>query len=113
VGPAKAVGVNSAWVLVGGCTVVTAAIKGAGPFALGGRPLPGWLLAIIGLLAPALLAALVATNALADGRHLKVGAVSAGVLAAGLVRWRRGSVAWCVVSAAAVTALVRALGWAT
>jgi branched-subunit amino acid transport protein len=104
---------SSAWVLVGGCTAVTAVIKGAGPFALGGRPLPGWLSAIVGLLAPALLAALVATHALADGRHLKVGAVSAGVLVAGVVMWRTGSVAGCVVSAALITAGLRALGWAS
>lgn len=104
---------SSAWILVAGCTGVTVAIKGLGPFALGGRALPGWLAAIVALLAPALLAALVATHALADGRHLKVGAVTVGILAAGAVMWRTGSVAWCVVAAAAVTALLRALGWAT
>jgi branched-subunit amino acid transport protein len=104
---------SSAWVLVAGCTAVTAAIKGVGPVALGGRPLPGWLAAIVALLAPALLAALVATHALADGRQLRIGAVTVGVLAAGVVMWRTGSVAWCVVAAAAVTALLRALGWAT
>jgi branched-subunit amino acid transport protein len=104
---------SSAWVLVGGCAAVTAAIKGVGPFALGGRPLPRWLSGVVGLLAPALLAALVATHALADGRHLKVGAVSAGVLIAGLVIWRTGSVAGCVVSAAVIAALLRAVGWAS
>jgi branched-subunit amino acid transport protein len=104
---------SSAWMLVGGCAAVTAAIKGVGPFALGGRPLPRWLSGVVGLLAPALLAALVATHALADGRHLKVGAVSAGVLVAGLVIWRTGSVAGCVVSAAVIAALLRAVGWAS
>jgi branched-subunit amino acid transport protein len=99
----------TAWTLVGGCAVVTAVIKGVGPFTLGGRPLPAWCGAIIALLAPALLAALVATHALANGRHLAVGANTVGVLAGGVVMWRTRSVAWCVVIAAAVTALLRAL----
>jgi branched-subunit amino acid transport protein len=89
--------------------VVTAVIKGAGPLALGGRRLPGWFSAIIALLAPALLAALVATHALANGRHLAAGANTVGVLTGGLVMWRTRSVAWCVIVAAAVTALLRAL----
>ena len=92
-----------------GCTVVTAAIKAAGPVALGGRPLPAAFAGVIALLAPALLAALVVTQALADGERLAVGAETAGVLAGGLVAWRTGSIVGCVVVAAAVTALLRAL----
>jgi branched-subunit amino acid transport protein len=99
----------AAWILVGGCALVTAVIKGIGPLALGGRTLPRWCNAVIALLAPALLAALVATHALANGRHLAAGANTAGVLVGGLVMWRTRSVAWCVVVAAAVTALLRAV----
>jgi len=102
--------VSSAWALVGGCAVVTAMIKGAGPLALGGRRLPAWFISIIAFLAPALLAALVATHALASGRHLAIGANTVGVLAGGVVMWRTRSVAWCVIAAAALTALLRALG---
>ena len=61
------------------------------------------------LLAPALLAALVATQALADGDQLKVGADTAGVAAGGLVAWRTGSIVACVLVAPAVTAALRAL----
>jgi hypothetical protein len=61
------------------------------------------------LLAPALFAALVVTQALADGQRLAVGADTVGVAAGGLVAWRTGSVIGCVVVAAAVTALLRAL----
>lgn len=101
---------SPAWTLVAGCAVVTAVIKAAGPVLLGGRPLPAWFARVVALLAPALLAALVATHTLASGKHLAVGAETAGVAVSGLVMWRTRSVPWCVFTAAAVTALLRAVG---
>jgi branched-subunit amino acid transport protein len=95
--------------LIAGCALVTAAIKAAGPVALGGRDLPEWSTRVIVLLAPALLAALVATAALADGDELALGAETGGVAAAGLVVWRTDSIVACVAVAAAVTAGLRAL----
>ena len=50
------------WLLMLGCAVVTFAIKAVGPVAFGGRDLPGWFAAVIALMAPALLAALVVTR---------------------------------------------------
>ena len=61
------------------------------------------------VLAPALFAALVVTQALADGRHLHVGAETVGVGAGVLVAWRTGSIVWCVIAAAVVTAVLRAV----
>ena len=90
-------------------TAITFAIKAAGPVALGGRELPSWFTRIVTLLAPALLAALVVTQALADGSKWAVDESTAGVALAGLVSWRGGSVVACVVVAAAVTAGLRAL----
>jgi branched-subunit amino acid transport protein len=95
--------------LIGGCALVTAAIKAVGPVALGGRELPERLTGVIALMAPALLAALVVTAALADADDWAVGADTAGVAAGGLVAWRTGSIIGCVVVAAAVTAAVRAI----
>ncbi|HVW18203.1 MAG TPA: AzlD domain-containing protein [Solirubrobacteraceae bacterium] len=100
---------SAAWGLVLGSAVITFAIKAAGPVALGGRRLPAWFASIVTLMAPALLAALVATHTLADGRRLAIGPQTAGVLVAGVVGWRTRSISWCVVTAAAVTALLRAL----
>jgi branched-subunit amino acid transport protein len=57
--------VSTTAALIGGCAVVTFAIKAAGPVALGGRELPRWFTGIVVLLAPALLTALVVTQALA------------------------------------------------
>ena len=95
--------------LIAGLAVITAAIKAAGPIVLGGRELPPRFLAVISLLAPALLAALVVTATLADGKELAVGEHTAGVAAGGLVAWRTGSIIGCVVVAAAVTAGLRAM----
>jgi branched-subunit amino acid transport protein len=98
------------WLVIAGCAVVTAIIKAAGPVALGARDLPPRVAEVIGLMAPALLAALVVTQALADGTRLHVGADTAGVALAGLVAWRRGSVLPAVGLAVVVTAGLRALG---
>jgi branched-subunit amino acid transport protein len=95
--------------VIAGCALVTYAIKGIGPLALGGRDLPLWFTSIVILLSPALFAALVVTQALADGEHLVIGADTVGVAAGGLVAWRFGSVIGCVVVAAGVTALLRAI----
>ena len=96
-------------IVIAGCCVITAAIKAVGPVALGGRELPTWFTSVVILLSPALLAALVATQAFAQGDHLALDADTAGVAAGGLVIWRTGSIIACVVLAAAVTAAVRAL----
>jgi branched chain amino acid efflux pump len=95
--------------VIAGCAVVTYVIKGIGPLALGGRDLPLWFTSVVMLLAPALFAALVVTQALADGEHIAVGANTVGVAAGGLVAWRFGSVIACVLVAAIVTAGLRAL----
>jgi hypothetical protein len=60
-------------------------------------------------MAPALLAALVAVSALADGERLTAGAETAGVAVAGIVLFRGGSVVLGVAVAAVVTAILRAL----
>lgn len=100
---------STAALTIAGCAVITAAIKAAGPVALGGRDLPTWFTSVVILLSPALLAALVATQAFAEGDRLALDADTAGVAAGGLAIWRTDSIVACVVAAAAVTALVRAL----
>ncbi|MEA2380153.1 MAG: hypothetical protein QOH72_124 [Solirubrobacteraceae bacterium] len=95
--------------LIAGCALVTYLMKGIGPLALGGRDLPVWFTSVVILMAPALFAALVATQALAHGDHLAVGANTVGVAAGGFVAWRFGSVIGCVLVAAGVTAVLRAI----
>ncbi len=93
-------------VLVGGATM---AIKAGGPVLLGGRPLPMRLAAVVELLAPAVLAALVVTQTFASGRSLAVDARLVGVAAAAIALWLKAPVLVVIVVAAAATALVRAL----
>ena len=100
---------STAAITIAGCTLVTAAIKAAGPVALGGRALPTWFTSVVILLSPALLAALVATQAFAEGDRLALEADTAGVAAGGLAIWRSGSIVACVLVAAALTAALRAL----
>lgn len=96
-------------IVIAASCAITAAIKAVGPVALGGRDLPTWFTSVVILLSPALLAALVATQAFANGDHLAIDADTAGVAAGGLAIWRTGSIIACVMLAAAVTAAVRAL----
>jgi branched-subunit amino acid transport protein len=103
------VSTGATWGLIAACAAITAAIKAAGPIALGGRDLPSWFVSIVALMAPALFAALVVTQALADGRHLGVGADTAGVTLAGVVAWRGGSVIAVVAVATVTTAVLRAV----
>jgi branched-subunit amino acid transport protein len=100
---------TSAWVLVvvvGACTIV---LKGLGPLAIGGRELPRPLLGIVALLAPTLLAALIVTQAFADGRHLVLDARAAGLGAALVAVALRAPVLVVVAVAAGTAALTRAL----
>jgi branched-subunit amino acid transport protein len=97
------------WLLIVGCAIVTAAIKAVGPIALGGRELPARFNAVIGLMAAALLSALVVTSALADDDRWAIGADTAGVAVAAIVLLRGANVIVGVLVAAVVTAGLRAL----
>jgi branched-subunit amino acid transport protein len=100
--------VSEAWIVVVVVGVVTIAIKALGPMLLGGRTLPPRATEIVPLLAPALLAALVAVNTLGGDRELVVDARLPGVLAAAVAIKLRAPVLVVVVLAALVTAAVRA-----
>jgi branched-subunit amino acid transport protein len=97
------------WLVVALVGAATIALKAAGPVLLGGRPLPRRLAAVVGLLAPALLAALVVTQTFASGRSLVLDERLVGMAVAAVALWRRAPVLVVIVAAAAATALVRAL----
>ena len=79
------------WLVVIVVGLGTAALKAAGPVLLGGRPLPPRVQAVVAMLAPALLAALVATAALTSGQRLLVDARAVGVIVAAIAIWRTRS----------------------
>lgn len=89
--------------------LATIAFRAIGPVALGGRSLPARLLAVVELLAPSLLAALVVTQVFASEQRLVVDARAAGLGAAVLALVLRARILVVIVSAAAATALARAL----
>jgi uncharacterized membrane protein len=96
------------WVTVACLFAGTAAIRAAGPLALGGRQLPDRLASVVGLLAPALLAALVAYETLqAGGDGLRVDARVVGLGLAAVTLWLRLPLLVAVVVAAGTTALCR------
>jgi branched-subunit amino acid transport protein len=101
---------SNAWVAILGLTVATLVVKAAAPVLLGGRELPGRVVAVVALFASALLAALVVVETLTDGKTIRPDARLLGLAAAGLVlARRRGAMLPAVVVSAAVTALARAL----
>jgi branched-subunit amino acid transport protein len=100
---------TQAWLVVLLVGVATIVIKSIGPILLGGRSLPPRIASLIGLLAPALLAALVAINTFGAGRALVLDERVLGVAAAGVAVWRKAPVLLVVVIAAAVTAVARAI----
>ena len=97
------------WVAIVAVALANAVIKAAGPLLVGGRELPPYVVAVIALLAPALLAALVVTETFGEDRHLVIDERAIGVVA-GLVLALRGPVLIAVALAAMTTALGRAFG---
>lgn len=97
------------WITIAGLTVATMALKAAGPVILGGRELPDRALAVIALLAPALLAALVLTGTFTDDQELTLDPRAAGLGCAAVAVVLRAPLLVTVLVAAAGTAAVRAL----
>jgi hypothetical protein len=93
------------WVLVCWLVVTTAVIRAAGPVALGGRELPARAMSVIGLLAPALLAALVVTQTFGgDGSEIVLDERVVGVAGAGAVLALRGGILLAMAAAVALSA---------
>jgi hypothetical protein len=99
--------VSTGWLLVIVVGLATVALKATGPVLVGGRELPPRLLGVVALLAPTLLAALVVTQAFADGRALALDARAAGLAAAAAAIALRAPVLAVVAVAAVVAAVVR------
>ena len=101
---------SGVWGIVAAIGLGTMAIKAAGPVLLGDRPLPARVRSVVALLAPALLAALVATATLGEGQSLVVDARVIGVGAAVAALAMRAPTLAVVVVAAAAAALARLAG---
>ena len=96
------------WVAIVAVSLANAAIKAAAPLLVGGQDLPPRMVAVIALLAPALLAALVVTETFGEDGHLVLDERAVGVAIAGIALVLRAPVLVAVGLAAVATALARA-----
>lgn len=102
---------SATWLTIGVLAVLTAATKGAGPLALGGRDLPTPFMRVIELLAPAILAALIVVGTFTnpDGEVVLDARAAGLAAAAGVLAVNRRSLLGAAVAAALVAAGVRTL----
>ena len=101
---------SALWVAIVAVTLASAAIKAAGPILVGGREFPPRVNAVISLLAPALLAALVVTETFGDDGRLVLDERALGIGVAAVALALRAPVLLAVALAALVTALARLFG---
>ena len=100
---------SAAWTAVIVVGLATVALKAAGPVLAGGRELPPGSARVVNLLAPALLAALVATQAFASEESLVVDERGAGLAVAGVAILLRAPLLVVVAAAAVTAASLRAI----
>jgi branched-subunit amino acid transport protein len=101
--------VNTIWLCVILVGIATIALKAGGPVLAAGRELPESTSRVVDLLAPALLAALVATQAFATEEELVLDERAAGLLAGAVAILLRAPLLVVVLAAAATAAGLRAI----
>lgn len=101
---------SPAWTIVLAVGAGTILIKAAGPVLLGGHPLPPRAQHVVALLAPALLAALVATTAFGGDQALVLDARVVGLAAGAVALALRAPILAVVVVAAVAAAVARLAG---
>ena len=98
---------SDAWIVVIVVAAFTVLFKAAGPVFLGRRRLPARVDAVVALIAPVMLTALVVTQTFGGDEEIAVDARVPGVAAAALAIWRGAPIIVAMLIAASVTALIR------
>lgn len=98
---------NGVWLAVILVGAVSMGLKAAGPVLLGGQELPDPMQRVVTLMAPTLLAALIATQMFGDGKALTIDARAVGLVVGAFGVWRKWPTLLVVVLGAAATALTR------
>ncbi|WP_171166037.1 AzlD domain-containing protein [Streptomyces sp. I05A-00742] len=98
---------NGVWLAVLLVGAVSVVMKAAGPVVLGGRELPPPLRRVVTLMAPTLLAALIATQMFGAHRAVVVDERAVGLAVGALGLWRRWPTLLVIALAAAATAVTR------
>jgi uncharacterized membrane protein len=99
--------VSTVWIVVVAVGAATVALKAAGPVLLGGRTLPPRTLALVEVLAPVMLAALVVTQAVGGDEELVLDERLAGLAVAGAAVLLRAPLLLVMALAAVAAALLR------
>lgn len=97
------------WLVIAIVGAATIAFKASGPVLLGTRTLPPRVAAVVDVLAPAMLAALVVTQTVGGDRELVLDERLLGVAVGGVAVWLRAPLIVVMAVAAAAAALVRLL----
>jgi branched-subunit amino acid transport protein len=97
------------WAAVLGAGAATVVLQATGPVLLGKRELPSWLAGPVSLLAPAVLAAFVVTQAVGGHREIVADARLVGLGAGAIAVALRAPILAVVIVAAAAAALARLL----
>ena len=100
---------STVWAAVALIGAATILLKATGPLLVGLRTLPPRLMALVVLFAPALLAALVVTQAVGGNHKIVLDARLPGLAAGGAAALLRAPLLAVIVIAAGTTALVRGL----
>ena len=95
------------WLVIAVVGTGTMLFKAAGPVLLGRRQLPPRVAAVVEVLAPAMLAALVVTQTVGGDRQLVLAERLLGVAAGGIAVWLRAPLLVVMIVAAATAALIR------
>ena len=98
------------WITIVAVALASAAIRAAGPILLGGRELPSSANAVIALLVPAVLTALVVTQTFGEDGRLALDEKTIGVAVAAVALVLRAPVLLAVALAVVATALARTFG---
>jgi uncharacterized membrane protein len=99
---------TAVWISIAVVAAANFAIKAAGPVLLGGRELPPPFVAVIALLGPALLTALVVVGTFSEGSDLRIDAQAAGVAVSGAAFLTRVPMLAAIALGALTAALLRA-----
>jgi hypothetical protein len=95
------------WLLIAALAAGSTLMKITGPAVAGGRTPPAALTRVIGLLTPALIAALVVSQTFTAGQHLVVDARAAGLAVGAAALWLRAPATVALLLAAVTVALLR------
>jgi branched-subunit amino acid transport protein len=95
------------WVVIVVVGVATMAFKASGPVLLGSRELPPRVTSVVEMLAPAMLAALVVTQAVGGDRAIVIDERLAGVMAGCVAIYLRAPIIVVMLVAGGTAALIR------